>query len=226
MEHLKTAVLAIHIMGGSIALITGLFNMIARKGGPRHRMAGTIFTWAMLAVAFSAVILSFYINSLFFFSLGIFTFYMTWNGSRSAALKKVVFGLNDRIVLVIGIANTMVMLLSGNAILLGLGILSSTLALREVILFWKVRKGDTLPPNTWLVRHISMMVGSYISTLTAFLVVNWDGIGPFWIPWALPPAVLVPYIVWWSRKVTKPRQHRIITDPTRTSSRASTVPHH
>lgn len=201
METLKTVALIIHIIGGSVALLTGLFNMIARKGGERHRKAGGLFAWSMYAVALSALVLSVPIGSTFFFCLGVFTFYLTWNGQRSAAQKAVVFDPIDRAILAIGSINTLAMLLLGNAILFGLGILSATLVVREIILFFKVRKGAMLPPNTWLVRHIGMMVGSYISTLTAFLVVNWDGIGPYWIPWALPPSVLVPYIIWWSRKV-------------------------
>src|SRR5690606_17181473 len=90
-----------------------------------------------------------------------------------------------------------------NAILFGLGVLSATLVVRELILFRKVLKGLEIPINTWLVRHIGMMVGSYISTLTAFLVVNWNVPDLYWVPWAVPPLVLVPYIVWWSRKVSK-----------------------
>ncbi len=201
MEPLKTIALAIHIIGGSVALFTGLFNMIARKGGKRHRKAGLLFTWSMYAVALSALVLSISIESTFFFCLGIFTFYMTWNGQRSAALRSVVFDRIDNAILAIGSINTLAMLLTGNAILFGLGVLSSTLVIREILLFLKLRKGEKLPPNAWLVRHIGMMVGSYISTLTAFLVVNWNDFGPYWIPWALPPAVLVPYIIWWSRKV-------------------------
>lgn len=203
MEHLKTVALIIHIIGGSVALLAGLYNMIARKGGRRHRKAGTLFAWGMYAVALSALVLSIYIDSLFFFCLGIFTFYMTWNGQRSAALRKVIFERSDRVVLLIGTLNTILMLVNGNAILFGLGVLSATLVVRELILFRKVLKGLEIPINTWLVRHIGMMVGSYISTLTAFLVVNWNGVGPYWIPWAVPSLVLVPYIVWWSRKVGK-----------------------
>lgn len=203
MDHLKTVALVIHIIGGSVALLSGLFTMIARKGGPRHRKAGTFFAWGMYAVAISSLVLSIHIDSLFFFCLGIFTFYMTWNGQRSAAQRKVVFDRSDRLVLLIGTLNTILMLVNGNAILFGLGVLSATLVVRELVLFRMVLKGSEFPINTWLVRHIGMMVGSYISTLTAFLVVNWDGIGPYWIPWAAPPLVLVPYIIWWSRKVVK-----------------------
>src|SRR5690606_2468275 len=203
MEHLKTAALIIHIIGGSVALLTGLYNMIARKGGPRHRKAGTLFAWGMYAVAISALVLSIYIDSLFFFCLGVFTFYMTWNGQRSAVMRKVIFDRSDRLVLLIGTLNTILMLVNGNAILFGLGVLSATLVVRELILFRRVLKGLEIPINTWLVRHIGMMVGSYISTLTAFLVVNWKVPDLYWVPWVLPPIVFVPYIVWWSRKVTK-----------------------
>ncbi len=204
MAILNIAVLAIHIISGTIALLTGLHNMIGRKGGVRHRLIGKAFTWSMFGVAFSALALSASKGSVFFFYLGVFTFYMTWNGNRSAVKKKVVFTTVDISILLIGLANTLVMLFHGNPVLLGLGVLSGTLVFREVLLFRKIFKQIALPANAWLVRHIGMMVGSYISTLTAFLVVNWNGFGPYWLPWTLPPVILVPCIIWWSARIAKP----------------------
>ena len=41
-----------------------------------------------------------------------------------------------------------------------------------------------------------------IAVITAVLVVNVD-IEPVWIWWVLPTALIVPFIVWWNRKVLK-----------------------
>jgi uncharacterized membrane protein len=204
MEHLRTIALAIHVIAGTTALLTGLLNMMARKGGKRHRRAGTVFAWSMYAVAASALILSSLLGSIFFFCLGVFTFYMTWNGQRSAMFRTVDFTPMDILVLMIGTANTVVMVIAGNAILMGLGVLSATLIVQEWLLLIRTRRGWQAPPLAWLRRHIGMIVGSYISTLTAFLSVNFSvGPWPYWLPWALPSMVLVPLMIWWTRKYVK-----------------------
>jgi uncharacterized membrane protein len=211
MEHLGTLALALHILAGTTALLSGLFNMIARKGGPRHRRAGTVFVTSMYVVAVSAVILSTLLGSVFFFCLGIFTFYMTWNGQRSARYRTVAFTRMDIAVLVLGTLNNGVMLLAGNYILMGLGVLSATLIVQEWMLLVRTRRGWQAPPLAWLRRHIGMIVGSYISTLTAFLTVNFSaGPWPYWLPWALPSLVLVPWMSYWTWKyVRKPLLRKV-----------------
>jgi len=46
------------------------------------------------------------------------------------------------------------------------------------------------------------MMDGTIAVITAVLVVNVD-IEPVWIWWVLPTALIVPFIVWWNRKVLK-----------------------
>jgi type IV secretory pathway component VirB8 len=43
------------------------------------------------------------------------------------------------------------------------------------------------------------MIGAYIASITAFLVVN-NTILPGVVAWLLPTAVLVPVLIKWSRK--------------------------
>lgn len=196
--------LAIHIAAGSIALITGAFDLVAPKGGLRHRWAGRIFAFSMYAVALSALILSAVIGSAFFFCLGIFTFYMTWNGQRAAKFRTVELRRIDMLILLIGVLNTAAMFLLGNPILIGLGILSAVLISGEIRMLLRVHKDRTAPRNAWLRRHIGMIIGSYIATSTAFLVVNSSSdLWPAWLPWALPSMIGVPIIVYWSAKLTK-----------------------
>lgn len=45
-------------------------------------------------------------------------------------------------------------------------------------------------PRGWRVRHINLMCGSYVSFVTAFLVVNWDS--P--LAWIVPTVVATPLI--------------------------------
>jgi hypothetical protein len=54
----------------------------------------------------------------------------------------------------------------------------------------KLTKNPTLQPNdkTWLIKHIGMISGAYIATLTAFLVTNIN-FNPGWVVWLTPTLV-------------------------------------
>jgi hypothetical protein len=53
-----TLVFIVHIAAGTIGLIAGTIAAFARKGGPLHRKAGTIFFVSMLAMAVTAACLA------------------------------------------------------------------------------------------------------------------------------------------------------------------------
>jgi uncharacterized membrane protein len=55
----------------------------------------------------------------------------------------------------------------------------------------------------WLPVHISLMCGSYVSFVTAFLVVNFPGSA---IPWIVPTIVGTPLIAWSAATHTGPRR--------------------
>jgi uncharacterized membrane protein len=54
---LTTTVFALHILGGSVAMVAGLVAVSARKGGRLHRGAGDVFVVAMLVMAIFAAVL-------------------------------------------------------------------------------------------------------------------------------------------------------------------------
>jgi hypothetical protein len=47
-----------------------------------------------------------------------------------------------------------------------------------------------------------MMLGAYISTATAFLVVNITMINYPWVTWLVPTFIGTPLIVYWTNKYT------------------------
>jgi hypothetical protein len=55
-----TPVLIAHMAGGAIAILAALTALLARKGSPLHRAAGTVFTLAMLVGATSAAWLGYH----------------------------------------------------------------------------------------------------------------------------------------------------------------------
>jgi hypothetical protein len=50
---MRLPLLFLHILAGSIGLLTGTFAMVVRKGGNLHRASGNVFTVAMLSLATS-----------------------------------------------------------------------------------------------------------------------------------------------------------------------------
>jgi uncharacterized membrane protein len=72
-----TLVFAVHVAGGTLGLLSGIVAVVARKGGPLHRLAGTVFFASMLTMAAFADILALIrpgqIPNLF---IGTFTIYL------------------------------------------------------------------------------------------------------------------------------------------------------
>src|SRR5215470_12998548 len=52
------AFLAIHVLGGITAVVSGAFAAIARKGSPRHVRAGRLYYRAIIVVFLTAAILA------------------------------------------------------------------------------------------------------------------------------------------------------------------------
>ena len=74
--------LIIHIAGGSIGLLTGLFNIIQKKGDKSHKILGIVFYFSMLMAGYSSLVLSCLHPNYFLFMVGLFTLYMVSSGQR------------------------------------------------------------------------------------------------------------------------------------------------
>lgn len=48
--------LIVHIAGGSIGLLTGLLNIIQKKGGKKHKLIGRVFYFSMLVAGLSSLL--------------------------------------------------------------------------------------------------------------------------------------------------------------------------
>lgn len=86
------------------------------------------------------------------------------------------------------------------------GGISISLVLGDIRIFIKTTRGLPIPRMAWLRRHIGMMMGTYIATVTAFIVTagprtEWySSIQPQWLPWILPSLVLTPMIMYYTKK--------------------------
>ncbi len=106
----------------------------------------------------------------------------------------------DWVLLLTTFMNCLAMVLSGQLVLMVFGVLGGSLAAQDAKLFYDIIRQKEILKNQWLLRHISTMLGGYIATFTAFLVVNVSLESAPWLPWLLPTIIGTPLIAYWTRK--------------------------
>lgn len=201
-----TTLLIIHIAGGSLSLLLGLYILLTKKGNAIHKKIGKIYLYAMLINSIVAIPLSYMHPNYFLFLVSIFTIYMLLTGVRYLDKKKSTDVKTTDWIL------TIVMLLFALAFI-GFGIFNISKANYFGIVFIVFGsigllfsyqdnqnfKGKSTIKNYFLTTHIQRMTGSYIATTTAFLVVN-NKLLPDILAWLIPTILIVPLIVKWTRK--------------------------
>lgn len=206
METILNFSLIIHIISGFTALTSGLIVFILKKGNKQHKKIGRVFFYAMLMVIVSALLISVLKQNLFLFMIAIFSLYMNYSGYRSIQNKTLKPNSLDWIVLGIGALNMIGMIYSLNIVLMIFGGISISLVIGDIRIFIKTTRSLPIPRMAWLRRHIGMMMGTYIATVTAFIVTagprtEWySSIQPQWLPWILPSLVLTPLIMYYTKK--------------------------
>ncbi len=198
-ESILRAVLWIHIAGGTVALLTGLGAMLTSKGSNLHRKFGKAYFWSMSTIFGSALILSIGHGRMFLLMVAFFSYFMTVRGYRMLYRKKLSAGAKaesiDWIVTIVS-GSFMLCLIgwgiyqvtAGNSMgIVGIvfGLFGSTFAYQDIKSFVK-------PPSDkmhWWYGHIGGMGGSYISALTAFIVVNIQIPQYGWTLWVTPPII-------------------------------------
>jgi len=173
----------IHILAGSLTLISGLVAMTSKKGQATHRLAGKVFFWSMTVTTLLGLNAGIFKPELnIFIPIAIISFYQAASGYRILFIKTLHKEQKPKIVdwvLTIG------MLLTSSVFVI-LGILNlntdiffsivlfsfSTIGLYccGVDLYNYIKK----PTNKfyWLFIHIFRMSHGFIAALTAFLVNN------------------------------------------------------
>lgn len=204
--------LVLHIAGGSVGLLTGLINILRKKGDKNHRLIGKIFFVSMLTAGVSSLVLAYLHPNYFLFMVGVFTLYMVSSGQLYLKHKQQNKPNSKRIEWTI----TILMLLAG-LLFVGIGTLTiiqsnlfglvfvtfGCLGLLFVRQDFKNYNGNSTIKNYWLVGHLQRMTGGFIAALTAFLVVNakyFPNQIPSFLYWLLPTIILTPMIIKWSRK--------------------------
>lgn len=191
--------LVLHIAGGTVSLISGLIAMLTAKGSKPHRLAGKIYFVGMSAVFIGAVTNGIGHHKDFLLMVGFFSFYMTVRGYRILFLKKLNQGQKPALIdwIITGVSSIFIIGLIGlgvqalaqgeamGIVAITFGLIGSTFLVIDIRNFMK-------PPKEkmhWWYTHIGSMGGSYISAVTAFIVVNIQLPQHGWVLWVLPSAI-------------------------------------
>ena len=197
---LYSIALAVHIASGSSALITGFLAIVFKKGSTKHKRAGLIYFYSMIFVCVSALTISLMKLEFFLLHIGLFSVYMVFSGYRAIQEKTFRAQWYDWTLLIISLVNAGFMVASLNVILMVFGGIGLVLNLGDFRFFVMKIRNLEIPKIQWLVRHIGMMLGAYISTFTAFLVVNITEVEYPVVVWLLPTVIGSPLIAFWTRK--------------------------
>ena len=212
MELVFQIILIIHIISGSLGLLTGTINILQKKGGKRHRQIGRLYVFFMVTAGISSIILAILHPNNFLLIVGIFTIYLVGTGDRYMRLRLLGKGQKPALTdwfLSLG------MLLSGicfvgwgsymiyNSANFGIVLVSfGLIGLNNVKTDFKNYAGRSKKKKYWMLVHIGRMMGGYTASLTAFIVVNAQYY-PFEVPslviWLGPAVLLTPFSIYWSK---------------------------
>ena len=196
-----------HILAGMTALVVAPVAMVTAKGGPAHRRWGKVYFWMMAVVAVTAVPLGFWRPNYFLMLVAVFSFYFAFRGYRVLLRKHPERGDGARALDWSAAIATFV----ASTALIAFGILRPTalwVTVAPVAIVFGIggvgAAGFDMvrfvrpPPErmAWWFSHMAGMLGSYIATVSAFSVVNFDFL-PTVARWLWPSVVGTPLIVLW-----------------------------
>ena len=200
---------------GTAVLLLGVVVLATKKGTPQHVRLGRWFYWAMVVSLALAIPLMLLRRNGFLLLVSVLSFYMLVAGRREVQRHKAGTGFTAfarafTLATLVACQGLMVWggwrLATGRAggfgwVFIGIGGLGANLAWDA----WKRRDGSPRHRLAWMEDHVGMMIGCFIAAVTAFSSVNLarvEGI-PVVVIWLAPAALLVPLVVWETRKIRK-----------------------
>lgn len=205
--------LAVHIVAGSVALLTAAVALVTQKGGVKHVRAGRVYATSMTVVFLTAVPLAFLGSSVFLLLIAVFSFYLVFAGWRFArnysgsphivdwaavaAIALAGLGMLGYAVILArsGDSQWVTMALFGG-IALALGLADA-----------RFYRAANVRGARRIARHLTNMMAGTIATITAVVVVNVDT-NPAWLGWIMPTLLITPLIVWFNIRIARQRRNR------------------
>lgn len=213
---LDTVFVVVHALAGSVALASGVIAISSKLLDAQHKLhvrSGKAFFYAMLVLTVTAFGLVATRTNLPMLFVTVFSFYFAYAGWRFASNRRGTPTANDRYIAMgmVGFSAFMVAfgifgILTGGVtavILIVFGIIGVLNSRRAYAAY---REGG-VTGKARIAEHLNFMIGGFIATLTAFLVINTprvvgEGNAALYIAaWLLPTIVFVPIMMIWEKKI-------------------------
>ena len=205
MNTLFRVLLVFHIAAGTIALVVAPAAMLTAKGGLWHRRWGFAYLWATIVIAATGAVMSFLHPSLFLLMIAVFSFYLVFSGYRVLHRKKpgqratrfdqaVTFAMVATGIALVGYGGSGLQSSSFGVVPMIFGGIALLLAGRELAGFYR----PPTEPRWWWFSHMTNMLAAYITTVSAFSVVNMTFLPPI-VRWIWPTIIGTTGILLWTR---------------------------
>jgi hypothetical protein len=128
---------------------------------------------------------------------------MNYTGLRVLKNREVKFKWFDWLAVIASVGVAGYMFSTGHIVLLVFGSILTMFIIQDIRI--NLKNNESLK-EAWRLRvltHIGRMCGTYIATVTAFLVVNINFVKPGWILWLLPTAIGTVIITYFTATWTK-----------------------
>lgn len=192
---MESLFVGLHIIFGIIAIISAPIAIFYRHQRSTHRLFGQIYAVSMYLSLTVAMVIAIQKTLVFLLLIGLFSLFLLISGHRYAITKSR-FSLFDKIFSISALFLAILSALFGLFWFTGefsilLLVFSGIWIYLCINLMHTVFKTTQL--KEWKPSHLSAMMASYISALTAVSVVNLT-IFPQLISWLWPTVVMVPLI--------------------------------
>jgi len=198
--------LSIHILAGSVALVSAALALSTEKGKKFHVLIGKAYFWSMVIIFLTALPMSIITGNVFLFLIAIFSFYLAFSGMRFAKNRT---GVPTRVDLIA--VNCMFLSGVGMLILAIIFFIDNDSQFITLTVFgflalflgygdFQTFKDQTAIGKERIAKHLTNMMGATIAVVTAVLVVN-PPTNSEWVWWILPTVLITPVIFWWNKKV-------------------------
>lgn len=173
-----------HIVSGFTGLTVGLVPMLTEKGNKAHRISGLVFFWAMMVAVFASIPVAIARPNPFLLCVAMFTFQLNFTGYRFTKVKTLDdIKWYDQAVTIISLLASLVALalalygyfVANNIVILvvlslfAFGLFANG---REDYKRYILKQERPEGKMGWWFGHIIRMSGTYIASVTAFIVVN------------------------------------------------------
>ena len=198
--------LFIHILAGSISLVTAAFAVVSSKGKKVHIIAGRTYFWGMAVIFLTAIPMSIASSNVFLFLIAIFSFYLAYAGMRFARNSTGTANFFDWVAIGLMVLSGVIMLFLATNYFMNSNSQYITLTVFGFIAIslgyadFKSYRNKSAIGKQRIARHLTNMLAGTIAVITAVLVTNID-IEPVFILWVLPTVIITPIIFWWNRKI-------------------------